>query len=120
MDLNNIVLLFILIGFNLLFYKYFIIVLNKNYPKFLIDDQLNKPQAFHESPISTAGGTCMLFSLIVVYFYFLLFKNIIFLEYLTFCTLIFFIGLTDDLKINVKKIINIRIPKNNKLAKLVF
>ena len=102
MDLNNIVLLFILVGFNLLFYKYFIIVLNKNYPKFLIDNQLNKPQAFHESPVSTAGGTCMLFSLIVVYFYFLLFKSTIYFEYLSFCILFFLLGFVDDIKINIK------------------
>ena len=67
-----------------------------------MDDELEKPQAFHESPTPVIGGICIFFSFLIVYFHFLLFKNIIFLEYLTFCTLIFFIGLTDDLKINVK------------------
>ena len=89
MDLDNIVLFFILIGFGLFFYKYFILILSKNYPNFLIDDQLNKPQAFHESPISVAGGAGVILSLSIVYFHFLLFKNTIYFEYLSFCVLFF-------------------------------
>ena len=64
--------------------------------------ELSKPQAFHQSPILVAGGLGIFFAFLINYFYFLLFKNIILFEYLTFCTLIFFIGLIDDLKINVK------------------
>ena len=82
MDLNNLILIFFLTGFGLFFYKYFLLILNKYKSKLLIDDQFTKPQAFHESPIPTAGGVCIFFSLLIVYFYFLLFKNIIFLEYL--------------------------------------
>lgn len=78
MDLNNIILFSVLIIFGLFFYKYFLTFLSKNYPKFLIDDQLKKPQAFHESPISTAGGTYFLFSLLILFFYFFLFKNLFF------------------------------------------
>ena len=51
MDLNNLILFFILISFGLFFYKYFGLFLNKYNLKLLIDDQLKKPQAFHESPI---------------------------------------------------------------------
>ena len=68
----------------------------------MLDNHFDKPQAFHESPTSVAGGIGVFFSFLIVYFHFLLFKNPIFLEYLTFCTLIFFIGLTDDLKIDIK------------------
>ena len=102
MDLNNLILFFVLIAFGLFFYKYFILILDKYYTKLLIDNHFDKPQAFHETPTSVAGGIGIFFSFLIVYFYFLLFKNIIFPEYLAFCTLIFFIGLTDDLKINVK------------------
>ena len=102
MDSNNLILFFSLIGFSLFFYKYLLLILNKYKPKLLIDDQFKKPQAFHESPISTAGGVCIFFSLLIVYFDFLLVKNIIFLEYLSFCTLFFILGLVDDLKIDIK------------------
>tara|TARA_Y100000590_G_scaffold381825_1_gene451330 strand:+ start:19654 stop:20724 length:1071 start_codon:yes stop_codon:yes gene_type:complete len=102
MDLNNLVLSCILIGFGLLFYKYFTLILKKNNPKLLIDDHFGKPQAFHELPISIAGGAGIFFSFLIVYFNFFLFKNIIFLEYFLFCTLFFLLGFADDLKINIK------------------
>jgi len=107
MDLNNLILFFVLIGFSLFFYKYFILILDKNYKKLLIDNHFNKPQAFHETSTPVVGGIGIFFSFLIVYFYFLLFKNIIFPEYLAFCTLIFFIGLADDLKINAKPIIRL-------------
>ena len=100
MDINNIILTFFLIGFNLLFYKYFIIILNKKNFKFLIDDQLKKPQAFHISPIPVIGGIGIFFSLLILDFYFFFFKNIFLLEYLSFCTFFFLLGFVDDIKIN--------------------
>ena len=100
MDLNNLILILILIGLNILFYKRFLLILNKYNPSLLIDDQLKKPQAFHTSPTSIIGGTGMFFSLLIIYFYFLLFKNASFFEYLSFCTLFFLLGFIDDLKIN--------------------
>ena len=100
MDLNNLILILLLIGFNILFYKRFLLILKKYNPGLLIDDQLRKPQAFHISPTSVIGGAGMFFSLLIIYLYFLFFKNIFFFEYLSFCTLFFFLGLVDDLKIN--------------------
>ena len=100
MDLNNLILILLLIGFNILFYKRFLLILNKYNPGLLIDDQLRKPQAFHILPTPIIGGTGMFFSLLIIYLYFLFFKNIFFFEYLSFCTLFFFLGLVDDLKIN--------------------
>ena len=102
MDLNNIILIFILIVFSLLFYKYFIPVLNKYKKNFLIDNDFKKPQAFHESAISTAGGTVLFFSLLIVFWYFSFFKNIIFYEYLFICIPFFILGIVDDVKINIK------------------
>ena len=102
MDLNNLILIFLLIVFGLFFYKYLLLIISKYKPKFLIDDLYTKPQAFHDSPISTAGGLCIFFSTLIVYLNFLLFKNIIFLEYLSFCTIFFILGLVDDIKINIK------------------
>ena len=100
MDLNNLILILLLIGFNILFYKYFFLILNKYNPNLLIDDQLKKPQAFHTSPTPVIGGMGISFSLLIIYFYFLLFKNVSLFEYLSFCTLFFFLGFLDDLKIN--------------------
>ena len=101
MDLNNLILILILIAVNILFYKHFLVILNKYNPSLLIDDQLKKPQAFHTSPTSVIGGMGIFFSLLIIYFYFLLFKNISFFEHLSFCALFFLLGFIDDLKINV-------------------
>ncbi len=101
MDLNNLILFFVLVSFSLLFYKYFLLILNKYKLKLLLDDDLKKPQAFHEFPISAIGGTCLFFSFLIIYLNFLLFKNLIFLEYLLFCTLFFILGFIDDIKINI-------------------
>ena len=102
MNLNNLVLLFLLIATSLFFYKYFSLITNKYKPKLLIDDELKKPQAFHESPTLVTGGTGIFFSFLIVYFYFVLFKDLIFFEYLSFCTLFFILGFSDDLKLNIQ------------------
>ena len=107
MDLNNLILTFLLIGFSLFYYKYFLLILHKYNPKFLTDDQFSKPQAFHESAISIAGGLGIFFSIIIVICNFLLFKNTIFLEYLSICTLFFVLGLVDDIRVNVKPTIRL-------------
>ena len=102
MDLNNFILFFFLVGFNLFFYKYFLSNLYKYNSKFLIDDQFNKPQAFHESAISIGGGLCIFFSSLIIILNFWLFKNIIFFEYLSICTLFFVLGFSADIKIHIK------------------
>ena len=93
MDLNSIILFFFLIGFSLFFYNYFPIFLKKSNFKFLIDDEFNKPQAFHQVPVSTSGGIGIFFSFLIVCFYLFLFENIIHYEYLSFCLLFFLLGL---------------------------
>ena len=64
MELNNFILPFILISFGLLFYKYFLFILNKFNLKLLMDDELQKPQAFHKIPVPTVGGLGIFFSFI--------------------------------------------------------
>ena len=102
MNLSNLVLFLLLVIFGLFFYNNFLKILNKYNPKLLIDAQFSKPQAFHEYPISVAGGTGIFLLFLIVYFNFLFFKNIIFFEYLSICTFIFFLGFFDDVKINTK------------------
>ena len=68
MDLNNIILIFILIGFSLLFYKYFIPVLNKYNKNFLIDNDfkaliLINPSHFSGVPISLSFSNIFTFLL---------------------------------------------------------
>ena len=102
MDLNNLIIFFVLIIFSLFFYKYFPIFLNKYNLNILIDDELKKPQAFHEFPISTSGGLGIFFSFLILYSYLYLFNHEIYYDFLTFCSLFFFLGLSDDLKLNIK------------------
>ena len=70
MALNNLILIFILISFGLFFYKYFFIFLKKYNLKILIDDEFNKPQAFHEFPASTSGGLGLFLSFLILNLYF--------------------------------------------------
>ena len=90
MDLNNLILIFFLIAFGILFYKCFLLVINKYNLKLLIDDQLRKPQAFHTSPTPSIGGAGIFFSLLIVHFYFLLFKDIFFSRIFIILYIIFF------------------------------
>ena len=87
MELNNFILPFILISFGLLFYKYFLFILNKFNLKLLIDDELQKPQAFHKIPVPTVGGLGIFFSFIILYSYLYLSKQNIYYEFLSFCKL---------------------------------
>ena len=102
MDLNNLILFFILISFSLLFYKYFVPFLNKYNSKLLVDNQFKKPQSFHKLPTSTSGGTGIFFSFLILNLYLFLSKEIIYYEYLSFCSLFFILGLSDDLKLNLE------------------
>ena len=89
MNLNNLILISFLICFVTLFYKYFLLIINKYNSKLLVDDQLRKPQAFHASPTPSIGGTGIFFSLLIFHFYFLLFENVFFFDYISFCALFF-------------------------------
>jgi UDP-GlcNAc:undecaprenyl-phosphate/decaprenyl-phosphate GlcNAc-1-phosphate transferase len=102
MNLNNFFLILFLLAFSLFYYKYFLLILKKYNPKLLVDNQYSKPQAFHERPVSTGGGLYICVSLIIIFFNFVFFNNIFFVEYLSFCTLFFIIGFLDDLQINIE------------------
>ena len=113
MDLNNLILFLILISFSLFFYKYFVLFLNKFNPKLLVDDQFKKPQSFHETPISISGGTGIFSSFLILNLYLFFSKEIIYYEYLSFCSLFFILGLSDDLKLNLR-------PKFRLLSMLII
>ena len=113
MDLNNLILFFLLVIFGLFFYKYFFLFLNKFNSKLFIDDNFKKPQAFHEIPVSTYGGIGIFISFLILCLYLFLLKQIIYYEYLSFCTLFFILGLMEDLKFNLK-------PKLRLIIMIVF
>ena len=87
MNSNNLILFFILISVSLFFHKYFLLIINKYNFKFLFDDELQKPQAFHVTRISRSGGIGIFFSFLILFLYLFLSKQIIYYEYLLFCTL---------------------------------
>ena len=112
-ELNNIIFSFLLISFGYFFTKYLLLFFEKSKNNYLIDNQFKKLQAFHESPTYRLGGVAIFSSLILVFLYLYFFKDIFFPEYLSFCTLFFFLGLVDDLKINIR-------PKFRLLIMIVF
>ena len=102
MDINNIILFLVLIFFSLFFYKYFLILSKKYNINFLVDDEFKKPQAFHESPIPTAGGVCLFLSFLILSLYLFLSQEIVYYDYLLFCLFFFILGLSDDLRFNLR------------------
>ena len=101
-ELNNIIFLLLLVFCGYFVSKYLIALLKKSKTNLLADNNLEKPQAFHENSTYRLGGLIIFSLLILVFLYFFIFKNIFFSEYLSFCTLFFLLGFLDDLKINIK------------------
>ena len=67
----------------------------------LFDQDFQKPQAFHQSPVSRSGGIAGVISFnIFLVFYYLIYSKILF-EYFFICNLMFLIGFFDDLKIKI-------------------
>ena len=113
MDLNNLILFFLLLGSGLFFYKYFPIALKKFNLKNLVDDEFKKPQAFHDYPISTTGGLGIYVSFLIIFFNLFFFKSTLFSSYLYFCTLFFLVGFAEDIIKNI-------FPKIRLLIMIIF
>ena len=101
MELNNLFLVILFVGFGLFFGKYFLLIIKKVDPRMMADDQFKKPQAFHENLTYRLGGTIYFSLLILVFLYLYFVKNFLSLEYILFCTFFFILGLADDLKVNI-------------------
>ena len=68
----------------------------------LLDTDLEKPQAFHETPVSRSGGLAIIISLSIFFgIYYLLYSKILY-DYITISFAMFLVGFLDDLKIKVK------------------
>ena len=113
MALNNIIFSLFLIFFGYFFSKYLLSIFKKSKSNLLADNQFQKLQAFHENSTYRLGGIIIFFLLILVFLYLYFSRNIFFFEYISFCTLFFFLGLADDLKINIA-------PKFRLLTMIVF
>ena len=88
------------------FISFFIFLIISKYGKkiyhgILLDDNFDKPQAFHLEPISRSGGLASYICLILFIILNNLFFSIFYLEYLFLGTCLFFVGFCDDLKINM-------------------
>ena len=76
--LSNIIFSLLLIFLGYFFVEYALLISKKSRTSILFDNQFNKPQAFHESPISIAGGVGIFVPLLAVFINFILFKDIVF------------------------------------------
>jgi len=102
MELNNILFSFFLLIFGYFFSKYFLLIVKKYNWSLISDNQFKKPQAFHFDSTPRVGGITIFCLLFLSFLYLFLYQNILYLEYVTFCSLFFFLGLIDDCKINLK------------------
>jgi len=101
MELNNIIFSILLLSVSFFFSKYLLLIFYKSKYNLLIDNDYKKPQAFHESYTPRLGGITIFFTLSLSFLYLSFLKNIYFSEYTSFCTLFFFLGLLDDIKIKI-------------------
>ena len=67
MELNNLFFLFLILIFGYFFNQFFLNTLAKSKSALFIDDQFNKPQAFHEIPIPRIGGLVFFLLLILTF-----------------------------------------------------
>ena len=68
----------------------------------LLDEDLTKPQAFHNIPVTRSGGLAAIISLGIFFgIYFILYSKILY-EYIFISFTMFAIGFLDDLKINLR------------------
>ena len=86
--------------------SFFVVLITKHFAKkigngILLDQDFNKPQAFHKEPIARIGGLASILSLIIFLFlYYFLFNKFLF-EYLFLSVAIFLLGFIEDLKISI-------------------
>ena len=113
MELNNLIFSILLLTFGFIFTKYLVLIIKKSNFNYLADDNFKKPQAFHESSTYRIGGIIIFSLLILVFSYLYFYKNFLLIEYISFCTFFFILGLVDDLKIKIA-------PKFRLLVMVIF
>ena len=101
MALNNLILIFFLLIFCYYFSSFLVKIINNSKSDLFLDKDYKKPQAFHERSTYRIGGVVLFvnFSLVTFYLYFV--EQIFFVEFFTFSTFFFLLGIVDDVKINI-------------------
>ncbi len=75
---------------------------NKTGNSLLLDQDFNKPQAFHKESIARSGGLASIISLtIFIIFYYFLFQEIL-IEFFILSFLLFLLGFLEDIKFNLR------------------
>ena len=76
-------------------------IFTKNKSQWLLDNDFNKPQAFHDTALPRSGGLSAIISLLVFFLgYYYLYQKIL-LDYIFLSTSIFTLGFLDDLKFKI-------------------
>ena len=101
MELNNIIFSISILCFGYLLHKYSLFFLKDFKFNYLLDNQFKKPQAFHDISTHRLGGIIIYILFILTLLYLFFYNNIILYEYLSFCTLFFFLGLRQPVKFGV-------------------
>jgi len=102
MFFNDLIFFIILIVYSYTQNRFLLYVFSKNKLAFLLDNNLLKPQAFHEYPTNRIGGIAVFFPIFLSFFYLYFFKNTFYFEFISFCSLFFILGILDDLKIDIR------------------
>ena len=102
MDLSNFIFYLLAFCLGFILNKYFLFLLKKKNFHSLMDNQFEKPQAFHQNSTFRLGGLTIYLTLIPAFFYLYYTKNTFYFEYVSFCTLFFVLGFLDDLKISIR------------------
>jgi len=102
MDLNNIIFTISLLIIGYFLNQKIVKIFNKSKINILKDDQFKKPQAFHALSTYRLGGLTIFIMMSLAFLYLFFYKEIFFLEFISFCTFFFLLGFTDDLKISIK------------------
>jgi len=113
MELNNIIFTISLLIIGYFLNQEILKILNKSKTNILKDDQFKKTQAFHTLATYNLGGLTLFIMMSLTFLYLFLYKEIFFLEFISFCTFFFFLGFADDLKINIS-------PKLRLIIMIVF
>ena len=102
MELNNIIFSISLLVIGYFLNRKILEIFNRSKINILKDDQFKKPQAFHALSTYRLGGLTIFIMMSLAFSYLFFYKEIFFLEFISFCTFFFFLGFVDDLKIDIK------------------
>ena len=113
MESSNIIFFILLAFFSYFFNRFILSFFYKSKYSLLLDNDYKKPQAFHQNPTYRLGGLTIFITLIISFLYLFYFFDILYLEYISFCSLFFILGFSDDIKIYVQ-------PKMRLIAMIFF